>query len=170
MSSFVIRSANEVSTQEYKQLRLEALKEEPQAFATRYDDQKNVSDDQWQEWLQNYKDEKHNFMLFAQYKNELIGMIGAFQKTEDIEKNRAQIIAVYVKKSHREKGISTMLLSEMLSLLKRKNIQQVYLCVNVDQIAAVTLYQHAGFVVIKKENMILGDNKMHEEYIMEKKV
>ena len=49
MTGYQILTPKEVSWEDYKNLRLEALKNEPQAFGSSYKDQVNNADDIWQQ-------------------------------------------------------------------------------------------------------------------------
>ncbi len=150
----------------YKQLRLKALREEPAAFSTTYTSQLSVPDHEWKERLTRYQKRKGNWMLFAQKNNKLIGMMGAYQTEKDISNNSAHIMAVFVAKPYRGKGISKLLLAKLLTELKKAKIRVVELGVNCKQKAACALYAHFGFVMFEKKRLMLGDGKRHTEYLM----
>lgn len=166
----VILGPHEVSVEEYKNLRLEALLEEPQAFGSSYKDHKDLPDEKWQEWHSNYKSGERDWMVFAEMNGELIGMAGAYQTDENIKKNEANIIAVYVTKKARGNGVSKLLMNKLLNVLKNSLIKKAKLAVNKDQTAAVKLYESFGFIITGKDNMVLGDGIAHEEYVMEKDI
>lgn len=150
----------------YKQLRLKALKEEPSAFSTTYTSQLSVPDREWKERLTRYQKRKGNWMLFAQKNNKLIGMMGAYQ-TED---RKTHVMAVFVAKPYRGKGISKLLLAKLLTELKKAKVHVVELGVNCKQKAACALYDRFGFVLFDKKRFVLGDGKRHTEYLMRLKL
>jgi len=167
MSDIKVIPASQINWSDYRDLRLEALKLEPQAFGSSYEDQKNDSQAAWEFRLNRYIEGNGNWMLFAAKDKKIIGMMGAFQAQDDIKNNTAQIIAVYVKKKHRGKGISKTLFSSLLKLLNQSNIKKVKLSVNIDQVAAVSLYKKFGFKITNQERNKLGDRLFHDEYVME---
>lgn len=171
MKNIRLLEASEVELKDYKNLRLEALREEPQAYGSSYKDQKNSPDEEWQRWLENYRNGERNWMIFASDGQKLIGMMGAYQADSDVENNEANIIAVYVTKQARGKGVSKLLLKGLLTKLTKDTIiKKVKLAVNIDQVAAVKLYESFGFKVNGKDNMVLGDGIAHEEYLMQKNI
>lgn len=171
MENIRLLEASEVKLKDYKNLRLEALHEEPQAFGSSYKDQKNSSDEEWQKWLEDYRKGERSWMIFAGDGQKLIGMLGAYQTDLDVENKEANIIAVYVTKQARGKGVSKLLLKRLLDKLTNDtSVKRVKLAVNIDQEAAVKLYESFGFKVSGKENMVLGDGIAHEEYLMEKDI
>lgn len=38
---------------------------------------------------------------------------------------------------------------------------------NIDQVAAVSLYRNCGFNITREEKVVLGDGIEHTEYVME---
>lgn len=168
MSDITILKAQDVIWEDYKKLRLEALQKEPQAFGSSYEDQKNFSDSEWQDRLEQYKKADGNWMIFASEGNHLVGMLGAFQTKEDRKNKAAQVIGVYVNEAFRGKGISRMLMVALLNQLENDGVQKAYLCVNVQQESAVKLYEKVGFTITGKEKRKLGDGNYYDEYDMEK--
>ena len=59
--------------------------------------------------------------------------------------DEADITNVAVLPSHRKKGIAGKLLKQLLEEAKKQNLHSIYLEVRASNIAAVTLYEHAGF-------------------------
>ena len=56
-------------------------------------------------------------MVFAGINNKLIGMMGAFQTDEDADNQIAHIMAVYVSKEARGKGVSKLMMKRLLAKL-----------------------------------------------------
>ena len=150
----------------YKQLRLNALKEEPAAFFTRYSSQVLVPDLEWKERLSKYTEKKGNWMVFARIDKNFVGMMGAYQTKEDFKRKGVHLMAVFVDKKYRGKGISKTLLAVLLKELKKAQVSVVALGVNCTQKAAIRLYKGFGFVLFNKKRVVLGDGKRHTEYFM----
>lgn len=150
----------------YKDLRLEALKNEPQAFGSSYAGSLNIPDADWRTRLENAARGKGHWLLFAREKDALVGMIGAF--IEDAP-GIAMIVSVYVAKAARGRGISKKLMTAILAELTRsQSVETARLTVNKDQFAAVALYRGFGFKVLREEEAAMGDGKSYIEYVMEK--
>jgi ribosomal protein S18 acetylase RimI-like enzyme len=154
---------------EYKQLRLRALESAPQAFGQSWESAAARPDDHWQQRLADVVVGNNNWLVFAERDGRLIGMTGAFQWPEDIEANRAMIIAVYVEEDHRGQGIGEALMRAVLEEL-RGHVATAILAVNPIQAAAVRLYERMDFKPTGTEVNEMGDGTKCEEIVMERPV
>ena len=169
--NLIILKPSEVSWQDYRNLRLRALKDEPQAFASSYEKEKEALDEEWQNQLKSDKNGNGDWVVLAGNGEQLVGMVGAWQSDEDKKNNIANIFGVFVVNEARGKGISKLLMSSLLDLLTNTTpLKKVILGVNTDQTVAVNLYKRIGFKKIKTYNILLGDGKYHDEYVMEKEL
>jgi ribosomal protein S18 acetylase RimI-like enzyme len=152
----------------YREIRLESLSEEPQAFGTSYADMEQKPPAYWQGRLAEAELGVKSRMLFAQEGERLIGMIGAFY---DETQETAIIISVYVSKVERSKGVGKVLMEGILSAIgKKEGIRRAALGVNQEQTAAVALYRRFGFEVTTEKEEVQGDGKKHHGYRMEKRL
>lgn len=170
MDKITIVNSNDVLWEEYRDLRLRALRDEPQAYATSYKDEINTSGQEWQNRLERYQKDKGNWMVFARNGKELVGMVGAYQDEEDKKHKSAHCMALFVSKEYRRKGIAYQLFQQLLNKLRQSGIIKAILYANIEQTAAVALYKKLGFTVVKTENLLGGDGKYHDEYLMEKQL
>jgi ribosomal protein S18 acetylase RimI-like enzyme len=152
----------------YKQLRLEALLMEPQAFASQYENTVKKPDSDWQEGLAEVQVGEKNWLLFAKENDRLIGMIGAYQpETSDV----VVIVALYVTKDKRGQGVAAALMEAILAEVGSKGIfRKAELAVNTDQISAIALYTHFGFKFIEEKTGVMGNGNSCSEYMMEKEL
>ena len=81
-----------VEWEKYKKLRLRALKEDPQAFGSNYNDSLKLPDTKWQERLQKVVDGE-SWAVFAQQDEQLVGMMFAMKETDE---GVVSIVSVYV--------------------------------------------------------------------------
>ena len=152
----------------YRQLRLEALLVEPQAFATRYDSALQNSDAYWQGRLEEVQAGDRSWLLFAKEKDQLIGMVGAHSEAGS---DRVGIISVYVTKEKRGLGVGAALMEAILAEVSRGGVfRKAVLTVNANQGPAVALYRHFGFQLVGEEVEALGDGNTHLTYLMEKEL
>ncbi len=151
---------------EYKELRLESLITDPQAFGASYQEAASRSDRYWQARLEAVIHSDQNWLLFAEKASSLIGMVGAA-----VRDSTADIISLYVREHSRGRGISKMLMMKLLSDFADSGaVKAARLTVNKDQISALTLYRTLGFETISVEETLLGDGQMHAEYLMMKQL
>lgn len=150
----------------YKKLRLEALRESPQAFGDSFLESAILGDSHWKEEFENQK----SFIMVARDGGEPFAMAAAYQEDGEKMKHIAYVWGVYVKKTHRQKGIGQKLMEALLDEISAiGEIEKVDLNVNTSQLGAVHLYEKLGFKIagtLHKELKI--DGKYYDEHVMEK--
>ncbi|KKQ46169.1 MAG: Acetyltransferase [Candidatus Moranbacteria bacterium GW2011_GWC2_37_8] len=150
----------------YRTLRLEALRESPQAFGDCFVESALLSDEHWKEEFENPK----SFILVARDGGEPFAMAAAYQEDGEKMKHIAYVWGVYVKKAYRGKGIGKQLMESLLDEIAAiGEIEKVDLNVNASQLSAVRLYERLGFAVagtLHKE-LKIGD-QYFDEHVMEK--
>ncbi len=154
----------------YKQLRLEALQNEPQSFSTTYADMLTRSDEFWVGRVKAAEAESEDWLLLlAKYEDRYIGLLGAYCEKGWGMDDTAHIVQVYVNKAYRGLGAGKKLLEAMIAKLKRiPNLTVVRLSVNSIQTAAVRLYESCGFKAIGQEESLSGDGKMYTEILYQR--
>lgn len=152
----------------YKQIRLEALKLEQQAFGSRYEDNLQHPDTFWRGRLEQAQAGTGNLLLFARKDDRLVGLIGTYA---DEEPGVVNVISVYVAAEARGQGIGAALMEAILAEVEKNGtFRKARLMVNADQAAAFNLYRRCGFEVVGEETNVLGDGLSHREYVMEKEL
>jgi ribosomal protein S18 acetylase RimI-like enzyme len=152
--------------QDYRTLRLLALRTDPHAFEASLEAQRALPDTWWQDRLREAVDGRREWLLFAEQEQRLVGMIGA--RVSDVPLV-ADINGVFVTPEARGRGIGDALIRAMLhDLGQDPSIQLVRLYVNVSQVAARRLYERAGFRVVASERSPYGDGNAYDEYLMER--
>ncbi len=146
---------------ECRDLRLEALKEEPLAFSSSYEGEKLLSEKEWRDRICN--------AIFAMDNNIPVGMVVLICQTNQKTKHIANIFGLYVKKSHQGRGIGIQLIEKAVSRLKEPGqISKIKLTVNIEHGAAIALYKKIGFSVVgtlRKE--LHHQGTYYDELIME---
>ena len=153
--------------QEYRELRLRALRTDPQAFGQSWAEAVNHPEERWRQRLIDAEQGK-SWLVFAERNGQLIGMSGAYQWPEDIEASRAMIIAVFVEPEARGCGIGERLVQALMDVLIAAGLESAILAVNPVQSAAVRLYEKMGFRVTGSEINMMGTGEECEETIMER--
>jgi ribosomal protein S18 acetylase RimI-like enzyme len=152
--------------QQFRQIRLEALLAEPQAFGSTYDATLQRPDSHWRERLEQVQAGENSWLLFAREGERLIGMTGAFRAEES---DTVEIYSVYVAKDRRGLGVGNALMTAILEAVCQPGIfRKAILGVNSNQSAAVALYRRFGFEVVAENTGIMGDGQPALGYVMEK--
>ena len=147
---------------EYRDLRLEALKTDPEAFGSSFEEEADFTEEKWKERMKD--------VFFAFVEGTPIGMLGIVFNDRVKQRHTAHIFGVYVTPKHRRTGAGRALLKAALSEARdHGGIVKVQLGVVPEMRAAVALYQSAGFRTVgrmKKE--IRVGRKYYDMLTMEK--
>jgi ribosomal protein S18 acetylase RimI-like enzyme len=154
---------------EYREIRLMALKQDPEAFSSSYADSLKQPDEFWKKRLAEAAAGKRAWLLFAGQDDKLLGMIGAYLEHESAD--MATIVSVYVVREARGRGISALLMEAILRLLSSAPaLQEARLSVNVTQLAAIQLYKRFGFREIGVEPSATGVGQAVQQLVMQRKL
>lgn len=156
--------------EEYKQIRLEALKNEPTAFDVTPEEESQRINDNWEQEVQGLFNSQTKTALFAQLNDRLIGMVGAGIGETKKSRHIAVIFGMYVVPDFRGQGIAKELMVNLLKDLKENHqIEKVNLGVYTHHVQAVSLYKKLGFRIIGTlEKELKVDGKHYDLYEMEK--
>lgn len=125
----------------YKEIRLEALKNDSIAFWSSYEEEMNRPESFWRSRI--------GGAVHALSGEEIIGLMSYKDETRPKTKHKSRIYSVCVKPAYRGNGVGKKLLAETLRLIKEnKEIIKVNLAVNLSQVSAVKLYEFFGFKAI----------------------
>ncbi len=153
--------------QAYRDLRLRALNEDPQAFSSTYAEVAAWPEERWKRRLRDALEGERSWLFFAREKGRLVGMIGAF--VDEASPENATIVSVYVPAEVRGRGISSELLTCILGELSRHpSLKMATLAVNKQQLPAVGLYRKFGFQATRTEPAQTGNGELVEEMVMER--
>lgn len=124
---------------DYRRIRLQALRDHPDAFAASYETTAARSDAELVALL-------HKLIFFGAFDgNELSGIVAFDQSTGDKERHRGWLLQMYVAPSLRGTGAGLRLI-ETLCDYARGRVLQIHLGVASHNEAAKRLYAKAGFV------------------------
>ncbi len=147
---------------DYRNLRLESLKNDPSAFGASFNEEKDLSEKVWRKRMPS--------VLFALSDGVPVGMVTYVFVKEMKFSHIAEIYGFYVSPRYRGAGIGAMLLESALSSVRRrKGIVKVKLEANAEQLAALRVYERAGFVVAGRfaKDMKVG-RRFYDRVFMEK--
>lgn len=83
--------------------------------------------------------------LVAIHEDKVIGYVQCWYTFED-----ADIINIAVSEAYKRKGVARIILQRLITLLKGKNVQNVFLEVRVSNLPAQSLYKSFGFITLTK--------------------
>lgn len=140
--------------EDYKKLRLAALKKDWIAFGVAYEDEADYSQKQWKE--------KMNSTIFATDGDKIVGLISYEFPSLFKLKHASFINDLYVDRKYRRKGIGSRLLEEVIQEIKKDpKIEKIQLIADPTQAGAIKLYKKFGF---KKIALIKNELKYKGKY------
>jgi len=140
--------------QEYRELRLRALRDVPQAFLDDPEDAQNWPAEEWQKRMEN--------MYFAEVEGKWVGMIGAYTEPKKKLQHISNVVSFFVLPENRGQGIGKALLLRVIDDAKNKKIiKKLQLGVVTTQESAVQLYLSLGFRKIGEQKYAV---KVGDEY------
>lgn len=147
---------------DFKELRLQALRDTPNAFAGTYEIESKFTEEEWKTWVKQLTSSGEIFL--AQKGNQKVGMIFCYVKKE-FEKT-AGIGSIWVKPNYRGQGIARGLFQSAFDWARKKELNEVRLGNSEGNIAAQKLYQSVGFSYTgRKEPLTEGSNIIVYEMI-----
>jgi ribosomal protein S18 acetylase RimI-like enzyme len=123
----------------FRRLRLEALREEPAAFASGAEDWQGMPDAEWHRRL------TANAVFADFHEGEAVAMMGLMRQTLSKMAHRATIIMVYVRKDRRGAGHAKALLDVLVEYALEMGIRQLELAASAENPAALGFYRREGF-------------------------
>jgi ribosomal protein S18 acetylase RimI-like enzyme len=148
--------------QEWRTLRLEALRLEPAAFSSTYEESVVQPDEYWQRRLA----AEPRLHVMARTAGRAVGMVGAYLGSDDGDPTVAVVFGMYVSRLSRHRGVGRLLLRSLIDRLSTEpDIATIRLWVGEAQLPARRLYESLGFQIVGIEPDPRGD-----ELIMERRV
>ncbi len=160
-----VRVLSSTDAEIFQALRLEALRQEPSAFASSYEEECDTPIATVAERLASSPD---RCVLGAFDGETLVGMVGLERESMRKLAHKAWIWGMYVTPAARQRGIGRHLMSEALRYASDTlSVQRVNLGVNAANVAAVALYRALDFETYGLERaFLLLDRELHNEFLM----
>lgn len=140
-TGITIRRIEVAEVEAFKRIRLEALRLEPSAYASTYEDWASLTDDEWRSRM-------NEPVVAAFLGEEPVGLAGLMRQRSAKMTHRASIVMVYVRKSQRGTRVASDLVDAIVDEARAMGIVQLELAVTAENQAAVRFYERKGFVQI----------------------
>ena len=161
----IIRKLRETDAEKYQEIRLNALKTDPEAFGSTYGREVEFSIEHVASRIAPTKD---RFVLGALLNDELVGTATFMRESGLKTYHKGNVFGVYVKPDYRGRAIGKALLTELIEQAKQcEGLEQINLAVvNVNH-SAKKLYESLGFEVYGTErNALKFNNHYFDEDLM----
>lgn len=133
-----IRPLTDGDAEPYRALRLEALRLHPEAFGSAYEEQKDLP-------LESFARRLRDTAFFGAFDAaDLVGSVGLDVQRSLKSSHIGSLIGVYLRKTHRGKGIARALVLTALEHAESR-VLQVHLGVGTENLPAIGLYESLGF-------------------------
>jgi ribosomal protein S18 acetylase RimI-like enzyme len=141
----------------FRDLRLEALQTYPDAFGSTYETEKSRPLSYFVERLEK------NVILGGFDHDELVGIVGFYQKSGPKDRHKGVIWGMYVKPRLQGNGLGSTLLDSVIQLGKMQ-VEQIQLTVVTTNQRAVRFYEASGFrsYGIEKDALKSGEGYFDE--------
>lgn len=106
---------------------------------------------------------QEGYTYFLGYEDKkLVGYCGVKD-----EKKRLFLSKLYVHKSSRGKGYSSLLLNKAVDFAKKKNLTSIYLTCNKQNTNSLHIYEHKHFSIIDDRKTDIGKGFIMDDYVLE---
>ena len=160
-----IRILNKQDVHEFKRIRLEGLRINPEAFGSSYEEEMSLSDEFFQNRI---IQTEQNLGLGAFDGKTLIGTALFFRENKSKLYHKGFVVGVYITPAYRGKGIGKRLLKILVSETRKySHLSKLQLSVNAANVTAKNIYQHCGFIKEGSEKDAIRINeKSYDEDLM----
>lgn len=144
-----LRPSREMDLTDFRELRLEALRNNPASFGSDYD---TIKANPMQFWISRlYAGSEDGALYFAVHGEDLIAMCGIQLGTSPKTRHSATIWGVYVKPEWQGLRIARELIEECIGWGKTHGVKVAKLAVVADNASAIRCYEGVGFTVYGRD-------------------
>lgn len=154
-----IKKLTKDDVDDYRNIRLEALYNNPDSFVTMYEEEATKTIDRFRERI---PVDNNSFILGVYQNKDLVGIV-AFDRESRIKvRHKAYIRSMYVRPKYRKQGIGKLLLNELITRAEAvEELGILLLDVITNNISAKQLYLSFGFQTYGIEKMAYKFNNQY---------
>jgi len=163
----VIRQALPADATQLRELRLEALRDSPQAFGADYQINVERTASWWEENIRAGLENDEQFISIAEINCNLVGLTGIYRRNQPKSFHSGLIWGVFVTPEWRGFHIAETLVENCLDWGREHGVLIARLAVNTTNGAAIRCYLRCGFEIYGVEPMVIHwDGKYFDELLM----
>jgi ribosomal protein S18 acetylase RimI-like enzyme len=160
------RKLNPDEAPDFRRVRLECLKNFPENFGTRYEDEIGKAKLYFEEFIERNSSDVFFFGAFSG--DDLVGIAGFVRENRIKTQHRGEIVSMYVNPGFHGQNIGeNLLLALIKSAFEIEGIESIGLTVVADNPAAVRLYEKIGFETfgVRKNYFKSGDKYWDQRFM-----
>lgn len=163
--SIQIRELTPDDVEAYREIRLRALKEHPEAFGSSYEESVKRP---IESYLDRLKPKHNNFILGAFIEGNLLGTVGMFQHEGLKDHHKGVIWGMHTATEAQGQGIGRALLTAAIERARQiPDLELLQLSVVTKNVSARNFYLSCGFEIygLEPHALKLGDTYLDEEHM-----
>lgn len=162
--TIVIREASLADVDQFRELRLFALKDSPTSFSADYNIISNLPISYWEGRL---SPNEYGTLFFAENNSKLAGMMGIRRGETPKTEHGAGVWGVFIRPEWRGLHIAEEMINLACDWAKLREVQIVRLAVVSTNESAIRLYERSGFTVYGTEpRALFHEGQYYDEYLM----
>ncbi|OQB25927.1 MAG: putative phosphinothricin acetyltransferase YwnH [Chloroflexi bacterium ADurb.Bin180] len=166
----LIRAAREGDVEAYRELRLEALQNHPDAFGSDYATAAANPPEYWTERLKN-AGSTAPAMFIARAEGQPVGLCGLARENRPKSRHSAELISLYVRSAWRGLGVGEALVKAALDWGSKHGVRIVKLAVVTQNCFAIRLYERCGFTPYGTEpEVIYLNGRLYDMILMYRRI
>lgn len=159
-----IRALTKDDVAAYRELRLEALRDSPEAFCSSYEEESVLPVNRFEARLQDNS-------IFGAFSDDgrLIGMVGFSRESRAKRAHGATLFGMHVSSGARRQGVGGALLDHALDFARRSGgVRTIKLSVMTANQEAFRLYRSRGFEIfgLERDALHVGEKYLDEAYLI----
>jgi ribosomal protein S18 acetylase RimI-like enzyme len=161
--TYEVRALAVADAEEFRRVRLAALRLHPEAFGSDYEDEARLDRAQFAERLA----APGLIRLGGFADGVLVGLCGLRLGAGAKQRHKAHLFSMYVEAAHRSSGLAQRLVEAVIAAARADGAAMLHLSVTVGNTAAQSFYRRMGFVVYGVERRsLLVNGVFHDEELM----
>ena len=149
--------------QRYRDLRLRALADSPDAFGSTLAHEQSRTDDEWAARLINASTSRADLPLVARVSGQVAGL--AWAKINPLDHKVVNLYQMWVAPEFRQLGVGQMLLNRAIDWAREVNAQSMMLGVTCSNSSALRLYTRTGFVALGEPEPLRVGSTLISQYM-----
>jgi RimJ/RimL family protein N-acetyltransferase len=163
--SVTIRPAELADAENFRALRLQALRDHPDAFSADYAFNASQPITYWEQRLSDLGSQ--GMIFFAESQPGLVGTCGVRRENSPATQHSATVWGVFVLEQWRGLHIAENLIQQCVAWAQANGVSNLRLGVVTTNTSAVRCYRRCGFIVYGVEPQSISvDGRMYDEFLM----